>query len=176
MSIAISVVVRPSRLAFCARASISLLSFVVGVAIAGSMVGEIGPVERTMLAASCGLLAAAALYDAARNATAQRLDISGIGQIRLVETTALAAPALTEERADIPRAGEAVSLMDDSTFWPFLMVLRLRSVSGRKTTVIVLPDSVGREQFRALSVACRWIAAHRDPVAQTVSSKMSVGD
>jgi len=45
--------------------------------------------------------------------------------------------------------------------WPNFLLLRLRDGEGRVYNVAVLPDSLPGEAFRALSVACRWIAAHR---------------
>jgi toxin CptA len=58
--------------------------------------------------------------------------------------------------------GEIVRLMTDSTIWPGLLLLRLKSEDQRVTIVNILPDSIHGDGFRALSVACRWIAAHKN--------------
>ena len=47
-----------------------------------------------------------------------------------------------------------------STLWSFLLVLDLRSESGTRLVLIVLPDTMTQASFRALCVACQWIAAH----------------
>ena len=52
-----------------------------------------------------------------------------------------------------------VNLLEDSTLWPKLLLLRLRSASGHLTVLPILPDSVSLQSFRSLSVALRWIAA-----------------
>jgi hypothetical protein len=59
-------------------------------------------------------------------------------------------------------SGEVVQLMADSTIWPGLLLLRLRRQDLRVTSVLILPDCVAADGFRALSVACRWIAAHNN--------------
>ncbi len=86
----------------------------------------------------------------------QRLDVTGIGQILLTHTDIEAAGGRT---ADGPPAAEVVQLLRDSTFWSSLMVLRLQTVSGRTLSLVLLPDSMDRTAFRALSVACRWVAS-----------------
>ncbi len=55
-----------------------------------------------------------------------------------------------------------VHLLPDSTLWPHLLVLRLRSEDGGIRTVPILPDSTSRESFRALAAACRWLAARSE--------------
>jgi len=43
-----------------------------------------------------------------------------------------------------------------------MLLLRLQADNGDKWVVPILTDCVSRDEFRALSVACRWIAAHND--------------
>jgi hypothetical protein len=53
-----------------------------------------------------------------------------------------------------------VQLLTDSTLWPNCMILRFQDIAtGRLYSVPVLPDSIGRVEFRALLVACRWLEA-----------------
>jgi toxin CptA len=160
MSIAVSVVIKPSRLAFAMVGAICIGSVLTGLAIGLGRVGDIGIPVRVTLAGACICAGFRGVYYAMRMRKAHHIDISGIGQMRLVETTALADPAFCDGAPDSMHAGEVVSLMDDSTLWPFLLLLRLQAEDKRISTVVVLPDSVGRAGFRALSVACRWIVAH----------------
>lgn len=87
-----------------------------------------------------------------------RIDVTGIGQIRLVDTSRDAPVASTISSGV---GVEVVQLLRDSTFWSSLMVLRLQSGSGRLRVLIILPDSMERSAFHALSVACRWVAARQ---------------
>ncbi len=89
-----------------------------------------------------------------------RIDVTGIGQILLTDTRQSAVADRTD--AAIPMV-QVVQLREGSTLWSSLMVLRLQSASGQMYHLVLLPDSVGREAFRALSVACRWIAGRRPP-------------
>jgi toxin CptA len=139
-------------------------------------------VRSRMLAALCvlmaGVLLAAGmlLHDAAAMASvcaiaavglalfplsipkACRIDVTGIGQILLTDT---ATEAGFDQVTQAIAAAEVVQLLGSSTLWPSLMVLRLQTASGRVIRLVLLPDSMDREAFRALSVTCRWIAARR---------------
>ena len=84
-----------------------------------------------------------------------RIDISGIGQIRL----------LSESHRDSdlhPRSDHVMRLMPGSTLWTRLLLLKMQDDIGQTKVMIVLPDSVAGDGFRSLSVACRWIAAHNN--------------
>ncbi|HYD78440.1 MAG TPA: protein YgfX [Paucimonas sp.] len=172
MSIALSVVIKPSRLVLAMVGAICLGCASIGISIGFGLSGELHPAVRIVLACLCVCASIDGLWRAIRMGKTHHVDISGIGQIRLVETTALADPAFCGSPPDSVHAGELVSLMDDSTLWPFLLLLRLRTENGRIKTVIVLPDSADRAEFRALSVACRWIVAHSGSMRQSTSSKM----
>ncbi|MFD2272258.1 flagellar hook-length control protein [Undibacterium arcticum] len=96
-----------------------------------------------------------------------RIDISGIGQIRLTDDKALADISAS---ASIDAAhGELVSLMPGSTLWPMLLLLSLKHEDGRTWVVPVLRDNVASDAFRRLSVACCWIAAHNQADKPTIS-------
>jgi hypothetical protein len=56
--------------------------------------------------------------------------------------------------------GEAVDLVSLSSLWPCLLILHLRHAS-RTSVIVALPDSLPADGYRALLVACRWIAMHR---------------
>ncbi|WP_151446255.1 hypothetical protein [Lacisediminimonas profundi] len=61
--------------------------------------------------------------------------------------------------------------MDDSTIWPKLLALRLCRADGTRTGLVVLPDMVEPEGFRALVVAIRWIAARGTPQVQALQEE-----
>ncbi len=55
-------------------------------------------------------------------------------------------------------ASAPLALLDESTFWSGLLMLRLGAPDGRTAQLAVLPDSVAPDQMRALCVACRAAA------------------
>ena len=72
------------------------------------------------------------------------LDISGVGQLRLTV---------------YQEVGATQQLLDGSTLWPRLLLLRLGDGDGHVQPLLVLADSVSRDELRSLSLACRAIAA-----------------
>jgi toxin CptA len=140
MSIAVTVVVRPS---ICLR----LLQ--AGFAACALAVAALLPAP--ILSISCALASLAALCRALCSAKTHRLDISGIGQIRLA-VYLLSADSATPAK---------VALQAGSTCWPWLLLLRLGHEDGAVTLLAVLPDSVAPGQFRPLALACRACAAKK---------------
>ncbi len=117
--------------------------------------------ETHALSAVCAIAAVGLALFPLSTAKTCRIDVTGIGQILLTDTVSEA----VADRTDLASATtEVVQLLGDSTLWSSMMVLRLQSASGRITRLVLLPDSMDREAFRALSVACRWIASRGTPV------------
>ncbi len=160
MSIAIAALIRPSR-------SFALLSVAMGGVLLAAALVLAQERQSTLhhgLAIACALASACiSLFPLSRRKHL-RIDVSGIGQIRLVDTSpdAVAGSSLAST-CD----GEVVQLLRGSTFWSSLLVLRLQTQSGRAMTLLIFADSVGSATFHALSVACLWVASrHSSPVAQ----------
>jgi toxin CptA len=129
MSIAVSVIVRPSpglRLAHAGLCACVMFSAVACPGVAAPLLcvlaGLLGWVCGRPRGIACGL------------------DISGVGQVRLTV---------------YQQTGAVVRLLDGSTLWPGLLLLRLRGDDGRVRVLAVLPDSVARAERRALALACR---------------------
>lgn len=151
MSIAVSAIVVPSRRLRALAALFGLCNAAAAVAVGGVLR------ERFALAPLSALffLAAAAclLHTAARHGKTHRIDVSGLGQLRLT----------VQQDVDAQDAGSApaatlVALAAGSTVWPQLMLLLLRADDGALTVLPVLRDSVAPQQFRALAVALRAAA------------------
>ena len=160
MSIAVSAVVRPSR---ALLALVGLLC--AGVIFVGAMVGlnylgDLHQAIRFLIGSTCIFLGFFALYRTIKLRKAHHIDISSDGQIRIGEH------ALSTTLSNSGNRGEIVRLMTGSTIWPWLLLLRLESDDQGITVIQVLPDSVQGDSFRALSVACRWIAT-RNTVTET---------
>lgn len=162
MSIAVSAVVHPSRLLRMMVATMAVIAGVVAVLIGTSHSGELSPGLRFALSTTTFFLALFGFYHGVRDGKTIQLDISGTGLIRIVEMGARGACVRTK-RPHVRNLGEPVRLMQNSTIWPNLLLLILQSDSGRITVLPILPDCVSRDSFRALSVACRWIAKNNPP-------------
>jgi toxin CptA len=160
MTIAVSVVVKPSRLQTATYAALCAAIAGIGFVVVCGAVGELPLLVRLACLFTLLALAIGCYVHVVGKQVPCQLDISGTGQIRLTLQTKQV------DRTDISNNGTQqrsllVTLLPDSTIWPRFMVLRLRDDRGRVHALSVWPDSVPQTSFRALAVACRWIAAHR---------------
>jgi len=163
MSIAVSAVIRPSRQLRWLHALLCVLV----LAAAGAFRQ---PVPQCVMV---GAVFASACRR--RGVNGVRLDISGVGGIRLAvyQSNARNAACNEVERAsaharDGPEptaAGREVRLMPGSTLWPALLLLRLRSADGTVFWLPVLPDTVAPDVLRRVALAMRAIAAKGPPAA-----------
>ncbi len=133
----------------------------IGCVIGLGAVGELAVWARLICALLCVSLAVAGFVRMLRRRKIHHLDISGSGQIRLrvVDATYREMSNITPEAPNAD--GILVTLLADSTLWPHLLMLRLQDEGGWVHRLPILTDSLPAESFRAVSVACRWIAAHR---------------
>jgi len=149
MSIAVSTVVQQSRLLsgllmlMCAG-----LLWIAGLLLF-AQVGELSIGARSLLAVACFAFGSYVFFRTLKSRKIYKIHVSGSGQIRLAVRPEAEAGALDE--------GELVELLPDSTLWPGLLLLRLQNEQRQTHNVVILPDSVSAEGFRALLVACRWI-------------------
>lgn len=158
MSIAVSADIKPSRLLLIVAAMTGISVTLIGVFFAFALIGQLSLVFRLAFATICLAAAALAFWGVLRNRKAVWLHISGTGQIRLVEHHI----TMHAKASSKVMTGGLAQLMAGSTVWPRLLLLRLRLENGRVRTIPILPDSVSKETFRALQVACRWVASHNN--------------
>ena len=161
MSIALSMVVKPSRLLLALVAMQCTLAGLAGALIAGGVVGTLLLPARVVLATLCLAAAVYGMLRYYRERCAIQVEIGADGQIRLADIAAkkgnqISRPALVPAQ-----------LLESTTIWSNLLLLRLRLASGSVRTIAILPDCVSKDTFRVLSVACRWIAAHRSSTHKT---------
>ncbi len=176
MSIAVSAVVKTSRSLLLLVDGGCIGVAVIGVVIGAGMVGDLSFFLQSAVATVCISFAFCAVIYLNLCRKTHRIDISGNGQIRLTETTAWVAWAYRQCSVKKPLEGVQVKLLPDSTLWPFLLLLNLKTSTGRVIRLVILMDSIDRESFRALSVACRWIATHREPTQQGIFSDFGSDD
>lgn len=161
MNIAVSTVVLPSRWLSNLVLGICLMAVVVSVLVGSGWIAGISGLSRMMITVACLFAIFIACVRAFGDRKTCRIDISGVGQIRLTILRKYPQPDRQSPygHGDYSE-GDIVRLMSDSTFWPCLLLLRLKDERRNINTLFILPDSVSRESFRRLSVACRWIAVH----------------
>lgn len=161
MTIAVSAIVWPSRILFSLVCAMSAMAISIGFAIVVGYVGELVLLVRLAIFSSLFFLVLFGFYHGAWHRKPLHIDISGDGQLRLtkVHVTGSCKPVNCPH---VPGSTQVVRLLKDSTIWPQLLLLRLQDDGGKITNLVVLPDCVSRKSFRALSVACRWIAAHNN--------------
>jgi toxin CptA len=171
MSIAVSAVVGPSRVLRALLAAYGLANLAAGLAVGFAVPGRF---KLAQLSAIFFCIAGAALLRCGRAVTkTRRLDISGVGQVRLTvqqdmrtaSATADVLAAGVQEQAT-GADGVPVALLAGSTVWPRLMLLRLRHEDGAVTLLPVLPDSVAPGVFRALAVAASAIGGRNKPLQE----------
>ena len=156
MSIAVSVLVRPSRRLWALQLGYALALALAGAAIAAGLLGSY--THAWLPACACLAAAALAAFPALHPMT-HRLDVSGLGELRLTVQLSYAEGAgAPPARARAQEAG-VVSMLPGSTLWPAALLLRLADARGARAVLIVLPDSVAQGQFRAVAVALAASAA-----------------
>ena len=151
MSIAVSAIVNPSRRLWWTASSFCIAIAVIGIAIGMGWLGNFTGVTRTVLAGATVICSLFALLHLRRNQKAYLIDIGGDGTLRLLPCNAAGA---------MHAQAESASLLDGSTLWAGLMLVCLQLESGQTIVLHILPDSVSQQEYRALSVALRWVAAH----------------
>ena len=151
MSIAVSAVIVPSRSLRRVLLCYALANLGAGAALGAQLTASIA--LPWLGAAACMLAGAAVLRALARLPNVRRIDISGLGQLRLTVQQGIGADAAP---APVP-----MLLLPGSTVWPGLMLLGLRGQDGRCCALALLPDNVEAGQFRRLSVALRDVASRK---------------
>ena len=149
----------PSRSLLTLAVSLCLCAVAVGCAVGLGAVGELPFWLRVVCPIFCVAVACAGFSHLMLQRKIHHLDISGSGQIRLRSVR-----CDQQEKTDIAQRnidGMLVVLLADSTLWPHFLLLRLQDEHGQVHALPILFDSLSTESFRAVSVACRWIAAHR---------------
>ena len=161
MSIAVSAVIRPSRLYLFLCLLFSLDLCITAVLLCHRLVELFNLVQCLAVLIVCVIPVFALLFSVFRSRNIVRIDISGNGQIRLFQTKRTTPHYQVRLYSELDLdAGVIVRLLGDSTLWPHIMSLRLQSERGKIFTVFVLPDSVEKKIYRSLMVALRCVKNH----------------
>jgi hypothetical protein len=157
MTIAVSVVVNPSRsvlLSICAMAAAAALAAV--LILVGA--DELNLATRLQIFSIVSISSVAAVFSACQTRKTFHIDISGIGQIRLTQYSGVSVFQKNAGLALDGQSGLVVHLSPDSVLWPQFLLLRLKPTAGMGLSIPVLPDCIGGTGFAELSVALRTIA------------------
>lgn len=161
MTIAVSAVIRPSRVFLVLVLLFSLNLCVTAILLWHRLIGLFNLVQCLAVLLVCVIPVFALLYPVFSSRNIVRIDISGNGQIRLFHTKRRSSANQFQKNSEINlHAGEIVRLLGDSTLWPYYMSLRLQSDTGRIFTVSIFPDAVDKKIYRSLIVALRCVKNH----------------
>jgi toxin CptA len=162
MSIAVSAVVGPSRRLRALVAAYGLANVAAAFAVGFLLPGRfaLAPLSTIVFLAAAACL----LHGCSALTKTRRIDISGVGGLRLTVQQNMGADAANAELAP---AGKAVGLLAGSTRWPQLMLLRLQNEEGAVTLLPILRDSVAPGVFRALAVAVGAAGGRNKPLQGT---------
>ena len=153
MSIAVSALVRPSRIQRLVWGGCGLASGASAVAV-GLLAPEHFLCSSLVALALAG--AGAAVLAAAGHAKTHRIDISGTGDLRVTVQQGVGgrdgAGQMGDPAGDARQSVRAV-LLPGSVVWPMLMLLRHAVPGARAQVVAVWRDSVDADTWRALAVA-----------------------
>ena len=153
MSIAVSALVLPSKRLFVLVSALAISGTLISILVSLGLIGRLLPVVGMVLGVLGLLLSVGGWLRYRRTTQPLRIIISGAGQISIVEISPIAPIVDTIE---VPVAAQ---LLSGSTLWANLLLLRLQLRNGRTKSVVILADCVPENVFRAISVACRWIAS-----------------
>jgi len=152
MSIAISVILHPSKtMRFC------VISFSLFLLFIGIYIGKLTtlPVlnQFALIAICCFAAWRSFLYSQKIAQASWRIHIDGQGKLRCQPT---------EEVGDVLNKNP-LTIMAGTTLWTNALFLRLHNREKNiRLNLVVLPDALSKNEFRRLSVACRWIIAHTE--------------
>jgi toxin CptA len=157
MTVAVSVVVHPSRSLLLSIYAVASMALIAAVLILFGA-NELSWVSRLQISLIASISAAVTVFKAGRYRKTFHIDISGIGQIRLTQYSGESANQGSSGLALDGDNGLVVHLSSDSVLWPYFLLLRLKPEEGTVLSVPVLPDSLKGPGFADLSVAFRYIA------------------
>lgn len=161
MSIAVSVQVHPSRFFSLCTCAMAMLLLLTGLFVISGYAGTFGFFSRAGILAACMVSALFFVFLHFQSKKTFRIDISGSEQIRLREDTPNVSGRIFPQKR-IASDAEEFYLVNGSTIWPSMLLLRLKSDSNRERSLIIFSDSMKEDEFKALYIACQWLTVHQN--------------
>lgn len=176
MSIATSAVVKPSRILHLLKFAMACVLFVTAVQLITMTSPRPPDIAQLLAFLLCGFAGCLLTLSCRTQVKTFRIDITAAGQIRLTHTGDDAFNHHTSQQAQVGDESEVVQLLTDSTLWSSMLILRLRTQSGKVIVLPILRDSMTKNAFRSVCVACHWIAAQNTRPASASSYSESQFD
>jgi hypothetical membrane protein len=153
MSIALSTLIHPSKILHFLAILFSIFLIFIGIYIAGD--GPLPIFWRIFLVPICFIASIATLHNARRHNTKKwRITINQQGEFRCQMVT------VSNKFQDL-RSHPTYFLISGTTLWSCILFLRLRRAQGDTTiNLVIFSDALSKDEFRRMSVACRWIVKH----------------
>ncbi|WP_406675694.1 protein YgfX [Sapientia aquatica] len=83
--------------------------------------------------------------------------VLGQGQLRCCSIDGYAGNQVSHKCHD----NNVYKLLSGTTLWPKILFLRLQSLEcDENVNLVILSDALSNDDFRRLSIACRWIVKH----------------
>ena len=159
MSIATSAEVRPSRILCVFTLAMACVLWVTAAELAIFAAEQRPDIANRLASGVCAFAGCLLVLSCRTRLKTLRIDITATGQIRLTHTSHNAFNRDSSHKVVMSEEGEVVQLLRDSTLWSCMLILRLRTGSGKVIVLPLLHDSMTPSAFRSVCVACRWIAA-----------------
>ena len=159
MSIATSVEVRPSRILRVLTFAMACVLWLTASQLAMMVDVHAQDFAHVLASVVCAFAGCLLVLSCRTQVKTLRIDITATGQIRLTHTSHNAFSRDRSQNVVSSEEGEVVQLLRDSTLWSCMLILRLRTGSGKVIVLPLLHDSMTPSAFRSVCVACRWIAA-----------------
>ena len=159
MSIATSAEVRPSRILFVLTLAMACVLWLAASQFAMMVRVQAQDFAYVLASVVCVFAGCLLVLSCRTQAKTLRIDITATGQIRLTHTSRNVFSRDSSHKVVSSEEGEVVQLLRDSTLWSCMLILRLRTGSGKVIVLPILRDSMTSAAFRSVCVACRWIAA-----------------
>jgi hypothetical protein len=160
MSIALSVILRPSRLLYILLGVMLLLANI-GWTLGLSQIIQ-SPIWLGLLSVAGFLLSCIGFVRSIRQQKISQLDIDDDGRIivrRLAQSESVfAKKGLNPSASDANIVWSATAeLTEDSVVWSNIFVLHLSLATAQIEKFVILRDSIDPASFRRLGVALRWV-------------------
>jgi len=153
MSIALTVVLRPSKILQYFAIFFSILLVIIAIHVGCDV--SLPMYFRIGLALFCLIGSLANMFYVSSYIKKKcRISISGQGEFRCdLQTSSFKSKHI--------HLLHSYCLSTGTTLWPKMLFLRLRRLDNDDKINLVIPsDALDKDEFRRLSIACRWITKH----------------
>ncbi len=159
MSIAITVVLRSSKLLHASTLFFSLFLALIGIYLGSLKIFSL--LVQFVFVVFCFYAAwRSFLYGHNLTKAKWHISIDGQGHFRCQSSIFKLNASAVNFPDDVSPDGVLFNLVAGTTLWANALFLCLRNQGGETINLIIFPDALDKGEFRRLSIACKWIVAH----------------